>query len=95
MIIGYEVRDRILPEPYRDVVGTKNGDFLPTFLVDGWIAGLWATDRVKDRATIRLSPFRTVSPHDQTGLETEAVAALRYGEPGALDYDVRWYQPVG
>ncbi|MEJ7695712.1 MAG: winged helix DNA-binding domain-containing protein [Candidatus Limnocylindrales bacterium] len=95
VIIGYEVRDRILPEPYRDVVGTKNGDFLPTFLVDGWIAGLWATDRAKDRATIRLSPFRTVSPHDRTGLETEAVAALRYVEPGALDYDVRWYQPVG
>ena len=42
VLLGYENRARTLPEEYRPAVIQKNGDVLPTFLVDGVVAGLWS-----------------------------------------------------
>ncbi len=41
VILGYDDRTRILPREYHSTVIRKNGDVLPTFLVDGVVAGLW------------------------------------------------------
>src|SRR6185437_4309742 len=41
VLLAYERRERILPDSYRRVVIRKNGDVLPTFLVDGVVAGTW------------------------------------------------------
>ena len=51
MLIAYDARDRILPEAHRDAVVKKNGDFLPSFLVDGFVAGLWSVDEAKGEAS--------------------------------------------
>ncbi|MBA2700220.1 MAG: winged helix DNA-binding domain-containing protein [Chloroflexi bacterium] len=95
VIIGYDVRDRILPEAYRAPVIKKNGDFLPTFLIDGWIAGLWTTDRVKHEATIRLTPFAAVPSTVRKALETEAAGLIRFVEPDADRHGVRWEAALG
>ena len=45
VVIGYDVRDRIMPDAlFPVVVRVKNGDFLPTFTVDGFVAGSWAVE---------------------------------------------------
>jgi winged helix DNA-binding protein len=38
-------RTRILPEKFRSTVIRKNGDVLPTVLVDGFVAATWNVDR--------------------------------------------------
>jgi len=38
-------RTRILPEKFRSTVIRKNGDVLPTVLVDGFVAATWKVDR--------------------------------------------------
>ena len=45
-------RTRILPEKFRSTVIRKNGDVLPTVLVDGFVAATWNIDR-KARARAR------------------------------------------
>jgi hypothetical protein len=40
-LLAYADRSRVLPEPYRPVVTRRNGDVLPTVLVDGEVAGIW------------------------------------------------------
>ena len=51
LLLAYADRGRVMPDAYRPSVIRKNGDFLPTFTVDGMVAGLW-------RAVLVRSDFR-------------------------------------
>ena len=90
ILIGYDVRDRILPDAYRPAVVRKNGDFLPSFLVDGFVAGLWAPDRTGVEAAITLTPFAAVGRADRRALVDEAERLIRFIEPDARTHAVRW-----
>jgi hypothetical protein len=58
----------VLPEQYRKTVIAMNGDVAQTFLVDGFVAGVW---RVEDGRVV-LEPFETLSRSVQRELEDEA-----------------------
>jgi hypothetical protein len=90
VLISYEDRDRILPAAHRAAVIKKNGDFLPTFLVDGVVAGLWSVTLAKGVATLRLEPFGRIGAEDRRALETEAEALVRFVEPDARDHALTW-----
>jgi hypothetical protein len=89
-LIAYDVRDRIIPEAYRPAVIKKNGDFLPTFLVDGLVAGLWTVTTTRGAATLTLTPFGKVATKVRRDLETEANALVRFVEPEATTHAVTW-----
>ncbi len=40
-LLAYRDRSRIIPDRYRAHVIRRNGDVLPTVLVDGRVAGVW------------------------------------------------------
>ena len=63
----------------------KNGDFLPTFLVDGFVAGLWSVATTKGVATLRLEPFGRSGPADRRALEAEGERLVRFIEADAAD----------
>lgn len=44
VLLAYDRRERILPDEYRRIVISKNGDVAPTFLVEGFVAGTWHLD---------------------------------------------------
>ncbi|CAN5749740.1 hypothetical protein BH23ACT5_BH23ACT5_24150 [soil metagenome] len=90
VLIAYDVRYRILPDAYRDAVIKKNGDFLPTFLVDGLVAGLWSVEPAAGNATLRLAPFGDVPVRVRRELEVEGEALVQYIEPTAADPAVLW-----
>lgn len=93
VLIGYDVRDRILPAAHRAAVIKKNGDFLPTFLVDGLVAGLWSVTVAGDEAVLTLAPFATVPRADRRTLEDEGERLVRYVEAEASRHAVRWAAP--
>jgi hypothetical protein len=68
----------------------KNGDFLPTFLVEGLVAGLWSIEEAKDGATLTLDPFHRVQMADRTALEEEAELLAGYAVPDANRHRVLW-----
>lgn len=90
LLIGYDDRQRILPDEYREAVIKKNGDFLPTFLVDGFVAGLWSTDVDGTGAVLRLEPFTELTSRTRAELEEEGEALLRYMEAEAANYRLEW-----
>jgi hypothetical protein len=53
VLLGFDDRTRVLPEPYRKIVIKINGDVAPTFLVDGLVAGIWRYDGRR----VLLEPF--------------------------------------
>ena len=40
-LLAYKDRSRIIPDRFRKMVIRRNGDVLPTVLVDGYVAGVW------------------------------------------------------
>jgi hypothetical protein len=68
LLLAHADRTRVLPEEYRKTVIRKNGDVLQTFLVDGFVAGLWR----EERGRIVLEPFKPILRTARRELEDEA-----------------------
>ncbi len=87
LLLAYGTRDRrrVLPENRQSTVITKNADVLPTFLVDGMVAGTWLPRRARD-GTVRaeLRPFGRLTMADREALEAEAERLLPELAPGAF-----------
>lgn len=73
-LLAYADRSRIIPEEYRAHVIRRNGDTLPTLLVDGMVAGVW---RVEDGA-VEVSALRPLPEAAWAGIEQEAVALAEF-----------------
>jgi hypothetical protein len=68
-------RTRILPEQFRSTVIKKNGDVLPTVLVDGFVAATW------DLATKRgltITPLRRLSKQDRQEIDDEGERLVEF-----------------
>ncbi len=89
LLLAYDRRERVLPESLRKIVIRKNGDVLPTFLVDGTVAGSWEAP-LRGRAAITLSPFIPISARTRRSVEREAEALLAWLRPEASGTDVVW-----
>ncbi|MCU0483201.1 MAG: winged helix DNA-binding domain-containing protein [Chloroflexi bacterium] len=67
-LLAYADRSRVIPPAYRSHVMRKNGDVLPTILLDGQVAGVW---RPTDLG-IEVTALQALDDDAWAGLETEA-----------------------
>jgi len=88
-LLAYDDRTRILPRELQATAIRKNGDVLPTFLVDGVVAGMWTVNRAKDTATLRLEPFAPLPRGIRTELAEEGERLVRWIEDDATSFVVR------
>lgn len=87
LLLAHADRTRVLPAAYRPAVIGRNGDVLPTFLVDGRVAGLWWPERDAATTRIVLEPFGTLSRRDRRALDAEGARLAEFlgpREPGAF-----------
>jgi Winged helix DNA-binding domain len=89
LLLAYDRRERVLPEALRKTVIRKNGDVLPTFLVDGMVAGSWEAP-LKGRAVMSLAPFSALSIKNRRAVEREAESLLTWLRPDAVQREVSW-----
>lgn len=92
LLLAYERRERVLPEAIRKTVIRKNGDVLPTFLVDGLVAGSWEAP-LKGRARMSLAPLTAISAARRRAVEREGEALLAWLRPDSAAHEVVW-KPV-
>ena len=69
-------RDRVIAPSDRPHVFSKNADVLPTFLIDGFVAGTWGLERSDGSVTITLRPFAKLARPDVALVEAEADRVL-------------------
>jgi hypothetical protein len=75
-------RQRIISREYWDrVYSGKNLQILPSFLIDGYVAGIWSVDVKKKAATLTLEPFHKLRKADVKALLAEAERVLRLQAP--------------
>ena len=68
VLLAWADRTRVLPEQYRKTVIRMNGDVAQTFLLDGFVAGIW---RVENGRVVT-EPFARLSRSERHDVEDEA-----------------------
>ena len=61
-------RTRILPEQFRSTVIRKNGDVLPTVLVDGFVAATWDVAAKRD---LKITPLARLTKQQRAEIDEE------------------------
>ena len=90
VLLAHADRSRVIRDEYRPLVMRKNGDVLPTLLVDGQVAGVWRPVGKGIEATT----FEPLTEEDWAGLEAEAAALVAFladREPGIYARYARWW----
>ena len=82
VLLAHQDRTRVISDADRALVIARNGDTLPTFLVDGRVAGTWWADPGPGgRTTISIEPFRQIDRVARVALESEAERLAAFVEP--------------
>ncbi|HSL33063.1 MAG TPA: crosslink repair DNA glycosylase YcaQ family protein, partial [Candidatus Limnocylindrales bacterium] len=81
VLLAFADRTRIISDEHRAVVVARNGDTLPTFLVDGRVAGLWWAEGDRGRTRIVLEPFGRLARKHRRALELEGERLASFVEP--------------
>lgn len=88
VLLAHADRTRVFDDETRRRVIRKNGDVVPTILVDGVVAGTWWWRRRKDVATLEATPFRKLAKAQRAELARESAVALAVLEPDANTFEV-------
>jgi hypothetical protein len=89
VLLSHAERTRIISEPDRKRVFTINGIIRATFLVDGFVRGMWKIEREGPAATLVINPFVKLARADRAALEEEGGRLLRFAADDAARWDVR------
>lgn len=81
LLLAHADRTRVVADEHRRTVIAKNGDTLPTFLVDGRVAGLWWAESDGTATTVVLEPFGRLRRADRRALEDEAERLAEFVGP--------------
>lgn len=87
-ILAHKDRTRIIADEYRPRVTSKNLQVAATFLVDGFVRGIWKAERRGRRATLRIAPFERLPKTVHRELEAEAEPLLAMLEPDAVERSI-------
>jgi len=83
LLLSHADRSRVIADVHRPAIATANLRLPGTFLVDGFVAGLWVATRKKASATLELRPLTKLTRATRTALEGEGELLLRFLEPDA------------
>ena len=89
VLLAHADRTRVFDDETRRRVIRKNGDVMPTILVDGFVAGTWWWKRRKDVGDAGGDAVREADEaRESRAGATEAEVALRVLEPAASRFEV-------
>ncbi len=78
LVHGYQDRQRIIAERHRSYVFPGNSMVLPTFLVDGFVQGVWKIERTKTGAKLLIQPFEPLADTARQELREEGERLMQW-----------------
>jgi hypothetical protein len=90
VLLAYADRSRVIPDEHLPHVIRRNGDVLPTVLVNGLVRGVWraSTDAIEVRA---LEPMDDATLHDLNDEARDLRRLLADREPAVFSRFGRWW----
>ena len=71
ILLSHADRTRIATDEHRTSVVRNNLQVIGTFLIDGFVAGIWRIERAKQAAELKLMPFIGIPKKSMPALEAE------------------------
>ena len=93
LVLAHTDRRRFVADAHKKRVYLPGLRVAPTFLVDGFVAGTWGAARKKQDAALTLEPFEPLAKKAKADLEAEAERLVRFVEPEATSFAVRFARP--
>ncbi|WP_141578605.1 winged helix DNA-binding domain-containing protein [Actinomadura sp. WMMA1423] len=90
LLLSHADRTRVISEEHRGRVFTVNGIIRATFLVDGFVHGMWKIEKGRGEAVLRLEPFAPVPRPERAALEEEGMRLLAAAHPKAKAHGVEF-----
>ncbi|MFD4695238.1 winged helix DNA-binding domain-containing protein [Streptomyces sp. NPDC058463] len=90
ILLSHADRSRILTDEQRKLVFTRNGLIKSTFLVDGFVRGLWRIEQARKEATLVIEPFGTLGRKDRDAVAEEGSSLLAFAAASATTRGLRF-----
>jgi len=90
LILSHADRTRVISEPHRQRLFTRNGIFPGTVLLRGFVRGTWRITRSAGAATLTIELFEPAGRPDRDALAREGAALLEFAVPGGAGNDIRF-----
>ncbi|WP_246179148.1 winged helix DNA-binding domain-containing protein [Actinomadura decatromicini] len=90
LVLSHADRARIITEEHRARIFTVNGIIRATYLVDGFVHGMWKIEKKRGGAVLRITPFAPVPKPARTALEEEGLRLLAAAHPEAKTHAIEF-----
>jgi hypothetical protein len=90
LILSHSDRARVISEPNRMRMFTRNGVFPGTVLVDGFVVGMWRLARSRAAVTLIIEMFEPSGARDRDAVTDEGGRLLAFAAPEAPARDIRF-----
>ena len=78
LVLAHCDRRRIIADRYRPFVFPGNSMVLPTFLVDGFVAGVWKIERTPTKAVLVIQPFELLTNKARKDVREEGERLMQW-----------------
>ena len=93
LVLSHADRRRVIADEDRKKVFLSAARVRATFLIDGFVAGVWKIEKTKKAAALIVEPFTSLSPQDRDALAEEGERLLRFATDGQPELDVCFEAP--
>jgi winged helix DNA-binding protein len=90
LILSHADRARIISEPDRQRLYSRNGIFPGTVLIDGFVRGMWRVTTARGVAVLAVELFGPADGRDRDAVTAEGQRLLEFAAPGTPDCEIRF-----
>jgi hypothetical protein len=90
LILSHADRARVISEPDRQRLYTKNGIFPGTVLIDGFVRGMWRVTTTRRTPVLTIELFGEAGGRDRDAVTAEGERLLEFAAPGSPDAKLRF-----
>jgi hypothetical protein len=90
LLLSHSNRTRVVADEHRQRVYLPGLRVAPTFLADGFVAGVWKVEKSKNVGALVIEPFGKLAKRDRVELIEEGEQLIRFVEPKAKSFEVRF-----
>lgn len=94
ILLSHKNRSRIIADEYRSRVFTVNGITKATFLIDGFVQGLWRIQSQRNSSTLIIEPFKPLLQIDKDKLAIEGTKLLDFAAADSKVKDIQFLTPI-
>lgn len=94
ILLSHKNRSRIIADEYRSRVFTVNGIIKATFLIDGYVQGIWRIEQKGKSSTLIIEPFKSLLQVDKDELVIEGAKLMDFAAADSEFKNIRFLESI-